>query len=115
MRGHLPEQRIADALRIVAFEQLNLHQPAGVPHRQLAEEDCVEHLVNGQVGADSESQREHRRRREARMGAQLTQRILHVLHESHASPSSMRAIMATVRDQFSASAASCFRPARVML
>ena len=50
---HFPVQGIADVDRLIVFEQLHLNQRGGVAHRQRAEDNRVEYLINRGIGADA--------------------------------------------------------------
>ena len=90
--GEFPIKRVAHVDRLIVFQQLNLHQRTGVPHRKRTEDHRVQHLINRGIRADAKRQRQHRRRRENRIVPQLAERVHQVLgqvghHQEHATGS----------------------------
>ena len=76
---HLPVQGIADVDRLIVFKQLHLNQRGRAGHRQRAEDNRVEYLINRGIGADAESERKHRGHGEGRIVTQLAEGVNHVL------------------------------------
>src|ERR1019366_3668799 len=66
---------------VAVFEELNLHERGGVAYRERAEDDGVEHLVDGGVGADAEREGQDGGGGEPGIVAELAERVGEVLGE----------------------------------
>jgi hypothetical protein len=66
---------------LIVFQQLHLHQRSRVAHRQRAENNRVQHLIDRRIGADTERQCNHGGAGEGRISAELADRVSQVLSQ----------------------------------